>query len=121
MTARGASGAACLAILLVAAPAGAAEFVVCDNGIRCFRAPCPSRSAVDLTTRKLTRGVDIDLSGVPENERRDEKGPLRSGLYYGTGVVDAELVQNDRRMRIVIARYLRPATPAERRLCRPGR
>ena len=34
-------------------PAVAASYVYCDNGLRCFKAPCPSSNALNLATARL--------------------------------------------------------------------
>ena len=42
------------------------SYVYCDNGLRCFKAPCPSNSALDLATGKIIKGVSIDIDGLPQ-------------------------------------------------------
>ena len=82
-----------LALLFVAAcslcamPAFAAEssYVYCDNGLRCFKAPCPSNSALDLATGAIIKGVSIDPSGLPQADKAITD--LSDALYAGKIVV----------------------------------
>ena len=59
-------------------------YVFCDNGLRCMAAPCPSNSALDLTTGKIIKGVSIDIDGLP---REDRALDLSDKLYDGKVVV----------------------------------
>jgi hypothetical protein len=45
---------------------GQGSYVPCDNGLRCVMAPCPSASALDLTTGKVVKGVWVDTDGLPQ-------------------------------------------------------
>ncbi|MBZ9757264.1 hypothetical protein LB524_18410 [Mesorhizobium sp. ESP6-5] len=82
-----------LAVLIVATssictlPAFAAaesSYVYCDNGLRCFKAPCPSNSALDLATGTITKGVSIDTSGLPQ---ADEAITAQSDVLYSGKIV----------------------------------
>ncbi len=59
-------------------------YVFCDNGLRCVAAPCPSNSALDLTTGKIIKGVSIDIAGLPQE---DKALNLSDKLYAGKVVV----------------------------------
>lgn len=59
-------------IWVTAAPAEAGSqgaYVFCDNGLRCFTAPCPSNSALDLASGKIIKGVSIDISRLPQQDK----------------------------------------------------
>lgn len=96
------------------------EYVYCDNGMRCVRAPCPSRSAKDLQTGEVIRGARLDLDGLSETDRK--RSDLQDALYRGTLVLGGQRVsrpsptlgQGDT---LIIARIVRPATLAERQHC----
>ncbi|WP_292455362.1 hypothetical protein [Mesorhizobium sp.] len=63
---------------LCAMPSFAAEsYVYCDNGLRCFKAPCPSNSALDLATGTIIKGVSIDPSGLPQADKAITIFPTR--------------------------------------------
>jgi hypothetical protein len=59
-------------------------YVFCDNGLRCVSAPCPSNSALDLTTGKIIKGVSIDIDGMPQEDKALD---LSDKLYAGKVVV----------------------------------
>lgn len=75
-----------MAASICAAPAFAAEssYVYCDNGLRCFKAPCASNSALDLATGKIIKGLSIDTNGLPQ---ADKALDLSDKLYAGRIVV----------------------------------
>jgi hypothetical protein len=97
-------------------------YVYCDNGLRCIRAPCPSRSARDLTTGQTYRGIHLDLQGLsPEDRKRSDLG---DALYYGTLVLGGEILSMppapDGRPAgtILLVRHIvRPSIKAERSHC----
>lgn len=104
------------------------RFVACDNGLRCVRAPCPSRSAVNLDTRRMTRGVDFDLSALTEEERADLG---REALYYASKVLEARIEPRPRPPEgpmagpslaqvLVVTAVFGPSTPDEAAQCRGG-
>ena len=73
---------------LCALPSLAAEsssYVYCDNGLRCFKAPCPSNSALDLATGTIIKGVSIDSSGLPRQDKAITD--LSDALYAGKIVI----------------------------------
>ncbi len=49
-------------------------------------APCPSDSALDLTTGKVIKGVSIDIDGLPQEDKALD---LSDKLYAGKIVVPA--------------------------------
>ncbi|UDL88264.1 hypothetical protein LGH82_24445 [Mesorhizobium sp. PAMC28654] len=59
-------------------------YVFCDNGLRCVAAPCPSHSALDLTTGKVIKGVSIDIDGLPQEDKALD---LSDKLYAGKVVI----------------------------------
>ena len=65
--------------------AAESSYVYCDNGLRCFKAPCPSNSALDLATGKIIKGVSIDSSGLPQADKAITD--LSDALYAGKIVV----------------------------------
>lgn len=104
----------------------AARFVACDNGLRCIKAPCPSRSAVNLDTGEITRGVGFDLRALTP-EARASLEP--SGLYYGTRILEARIENRVHGPRaeggrqpplLVVTAVFGPSTPAEAAQCRRG-
>jgi len=63
---------------------GQGSYVPCDNSLRCVMAPCPSTSALDLTTGKVVKGVWVDIDGLPQ---QDKALDLPDKLYAGKLVV----------------------------------
>jgi hypothetical protein len=61
------------------------SYVYCDNGLRCFAAPCPSNSALDLASGTIIKGVSIDTSGLPQADKTITD--LSDALYAGKIVV----------------------------------
>ncbi|KFC63840.1 hypothetical protein FG93_05348 [Bosea sp. LC85] len=90
-------------------------FVVCDNGLRCVQAPCPSKDVVLVPSGRRYAKTDPDLSGLPAADaaRRD----LASGLYYGRLVLSGT-VEDGPPVRITATKILRRATAHEAALCR---
>lgn len=110
-----------LAAGLLAAAAGPAVadslYVGCDNGLRCFRAPCPSRDTVDVTTGRRFARTTLDVGGLSAADKA--RPELRDGLYYGTLAFEGRLGRDARGEPVVIAiRIARAATAREARLCR---
>jgi hypothetical protein len=105
------------------ASAGEASYVYCDNGLRCFRAPCPSSNALDLATGKVAKGVSIDTEKLPSKDRTDE---LPNDLYAGKlvlkGFIETRSVTHTGKTYLlpylVATGVERAATPAESRRCR---
>jgi hypothetical protein len=108
-----------LAVAALAAatlPAGAqALFVTCDNGLRCVRAPCPSKDVVLVPSGKRFARTEPDLSGLPPADaaRRD----LSDGLYYGRLVLTGTVTEGPP-VQILASKVLRRATAHEAALCR---
>lgn len=71
--------------VMTSVAAAESSYVYCDNGLRCFKAPCPSNSALDLATGKIIKGVSIDTSELPRADR--ERPHLSDMLHYGSVVV----------------------------------
>lgn len=78
---------AILALLASPATANAAgsSYVYCDNGLRCVKAPCPSNSALDVSTGEVIKGVTIDTERLPAGDRDTQD--LTEALYSGRVVV----------------------------------
>lgn len=99
------------------ATAGWAEdlFVSCDNGLRCVRAPCPSRDVVLLPSGKRYARTGPRLEGLSEADRK--RLAADSGLYYGTIVMGGAIDQGPP-VRVIARRVVRATTASEARLCR---
>lgn len=90
-------------------------FVTCDNGIRCFRAPCPARDVLVLPSNKRLPGTEASLAQLTEAERKRVADV--SGAYYGT-IVFAGEIDERRKPPVIATRIVRNATKAEAALCR---
>lgn len=111
-----------------AQPAEDHLFAGCDNGIRCIRAPCPTRDVVGLPSGTRHHNVEIDVSGLALDERN--RPDLARGLYDGSIVFAGSLVRGMKRvgelemvtLKVRATAIARTATPEERSLCRgpPG-
>ena len=99
------------------ATAGSAEdlFVSCDNGIRCIRAPCPSRDVVLLPSGKRYARTGLRFEGLSEVDKKRLAGS--SGLYDGT-VVLGGTIEEGPPVNVVARRIVRATTPGESTLCR---
>ena len=112
------------AILLsfaAACPLSAAEslYVVCDNGLRCVRAPCPSSTARDLATGEAFKGVSPVLDGLPEADR--ERIRQTDALYFGRLVLKGHVQRGDNApSALVVTGIVREATAEERKGCPAG-
>lgn len=121
-----------LAFLIAAAsstgtlPAFAAtesSYVYCDNGLRCFKAPCPSNSALDLATGKIIKGVSIDTSGLPQADKAitDQSDVLYSGKIVVRGSIEQRtqsITGKDYSLPWLVAtRIVRTARDSERKHC----
>ena len=115
-----------VAVVLVSATpasAAAASYVYCDNGLRCFKAPCPSSNVLDLATGLVTKGASIDTGRLPAKDRTES---LPDDLYAGKlvlrGFVERRSVtytgKKYRLPYLVATRVVRAASPAESRRCR---
>ncbi|MER8442385.1 hypothetical protein NKH52_04135 [Mesorhizobium sp. M1066] len=110
---------------LCAMPSFAAEssYVYCDNGLRCFKAPCPSNSALDLATGTIIKGVSIDPSGLPQADKAITD--LSDALYAGKIVVRGSIEHRTQTITgkehnlpwLVATRIVRTAKDSERKHC----
>ena len=104
-----------------ACPLAAAEslYVVCDNGLRCVRAPCPSSTARNLATGEAFKGVSPVLDGLPEADR--ERIRQTDALYFGRLVLKGHVQQgNNGPSALVVTGIVREATAEERKGCPAG-
>lgn len=111
---------------MAAAPAVAGSYVVCDNGLDCVTAPCPSTNALDVQSRKQMRGIWVDVTGLPiEDQTRIER---ERGLYKGTlvitGHIKSRVVQSPTGPHtlpyLITSAIERPSSAEERKLCMAG-
>lgn len=111
---------ALISIAIFAPIAHSAEvtFITCDNGLRCFRPPCPSRDTVLLPSGRRLARIEPDLSALTEAQRRQLLD--KSALYHGT-VVLAGTLEETPAVRIAARSIVRTATKAEAELCRRRR
>ncbi|WP_185970305.1 MULTISPECIES: hypothetical protein [unclassified Mesorhizobium] len=101
---------------------GQGSYVPCDNGLRCLMAPCPSTSALDLTTGKVVKGVWVDIDGLPQ---QDKALDLPDKLYAGKLVVAGSIENRPRSLNgkqhslptLVATGILRTAKDSERKHC----
>ena len=107
-----------LAIIGAALPAKAeSQFVSCDIGLRCIKAPCPSRDTVELGSGRRFIGVAVDLSRVSDFDKA--RKDFDAGLYAGALVLAGTVVGDPPTSgQITITRVVRASTAAEMRLCR---
>jgi len=90
-------------------------FVACDNGLRCFRAPCPARDVLLLPSNRRLPRTEASLAQLTEAERK--RVAEVSGSYYGT-IVFAGEIDEGRKPPVIATRIVREATKAEAALCR---
>ncbi|QND62501.1 hypothetical protein HB777_00335 [Mesorhizobium loti] len=110
---------------LCAMPSFAAEssYVYCDNGLRCFKAPCPSNSALDLATGTVIKGVSIDASGLPQADKAitDHSDALSAGKIVVRGTIEHRIqtiTGKDYSLPWLVAtRIVRTAKDSERKHC----
>ena len=99
------------------------SYVYCDNGLRCFKAPCPSNSALDLATGTIIKGVSIDTSGLPQADKA--RPDLSDLLFYGSIVIRGRIESRPDKatdgiqiQKVIVAKAIeRPATMKERNHC----
>jgi hypothetical protein len=121
-----------LAFLIAAAPsicalpalaAAQGSYVYCDNGLRCFKAPCPSNSALDLATGTIIKGVSIDTSGLPQADKAitDQSDVLYAGKIVVRGSIEQRtqtITGKDYSLPWLVAtRIVRTASDSERKHC----
>ncbi|MER8695283.1 hypothetical protein NKI77_32100 [Mesorhizobium opportunistum] len=103
--------------------AGESSYVYCDNGLRCFKAPCPSNSALDLATGTIIKGGSIDASRLPQADKA--RADLSDLLFYGSivvrGRIESRLDKATDGMpmrKVIVAKAIeRQATMKERNHC----
>jgi hypothetical protein len=103
--------------------AAESSYVYCDNGLRCFKAPCPSNSALDLASGTIIKGVSIDASGLPQADKAITD--LSDALYAGKIVVRGSIEQRTQTITgkdyslpwLVATRIVRTAKDSERKHC----
>ncbi|RUX69559.1 hypothetical protein EN925_30445 [Mesorhizobium sp. M7A.F.Ca.US.006.04.2.1] len=110
---------------LCAIPSFAAEssYVYCDNGLRCFKAPCPSNSVLDLATGTIIKGMSIDTSGLPRADKAITD--LSDALYAGKIVVRGSIEHRTQTITgkeydlpwLVATSIVRTAMDSERKHC----
>lgn len=101
----------------------ASSYVYCDNGLRCVKAPCPSNSALDVSTGEVIKGVTIDTERLPPSER--DAPDLAEALYSGRVVVRGSMEVRTRTITgkeyklayLVAAGIERDAREGERKHC----
>ena len=103
--------------------AAQSSYVYCDNGVRCFMAPCPSNSALDVATGTIIRGLSIDTSGLPQADKAiiDQSDVLYSGKIVVRGSIKQRtqtISGKDYILRWLVAtRVVRAAKDSERKHC----
>lgn len=99
------------------------SYVYCDNGLRCFKAPCPSNSALDLATGTVIKGVSIDISGLPQADKAitDQSDVLYAGKIVVRGSIEQRtqtITGKDYSLPWLVAtRIVRTAMDSERKHC----
>jgi hypothetical protein len=115
-----------IASSICASPAFAAaesSYVYCDNGLRCFKQPCPSNSALDLATGKIIKGLSIDTRGLPQADKAitDQSDVLYSGKIVVRGSIEQRtqtITGKDYDLSWLVAtRIVRTAKDNERKHC----
>jgi hypothetical protein len=116
----------CLSIPPFAMAGEGSSYVVCDNGLRCLKAPCPSSTAYDLAGGQPVRGVYADIDGLSEADRRRIRET--DALYFGRLVLHGRIENRERTIAgrshmlpsLIITGIGREATSSERRQCPSG-
>lgn len=111
---------AALVSLCLAAPLAAADrlYVVCDNGLRCFKSPCPSSTVRDLATGKTFKSVSPVLDGLAAADR--ERISRTDALYFGRLVLRGHVEIRKKASVLVVTGVARKASARERRGCKAG-
>ena len=91
-------------------------FIVCDNGLRCVRMPCPHRDVVALPSGTRYPRNEPKFENIP---RTEIERLMRDGALYEGTVVLGGTIDRGPPASIVARRVVRPATPAETAVCRP--
>ena len=112
--------AACL--LLAATSQSVAKdgaWVACDNGLRCFAAPCPSTTVSDIATGKSWKGTSPDISRLSEADQQRIRET--DALYFGRLVLRGHIEKQAKGpSALVVTGIERKSKPAERRHCPKG-
>ncbi len=114
----------CLSAVLLsfclAAPLAAADglYVVCDNGLRCFNAPCPSSTVRDLATRKTFKSISPVLDGLAEADR--ERINQTDALYFGRLALRGHVEIREKASVLVVTSVARKTSARERHGCPAG-
>lgn len=111
---------AALLSLCLAAPLAAADglYVVCDNGLRCFKAPCPSSTVRDLATGKTFKSISPVLDGLADADR--ERINQTDALYFGRLALRGHVERREEASVLVVTGVGRKASARERRGCPTG-
>lgn len=113
--------AALLFIFTIPSPAD--SYVVCDNGLRCVMAPCPSYNALHLETGNVGRLTLLDLTALSPRDRDALSNDMGNGSRVLEGTVNRSKSDKNRLpdVALVVAGTSRPATRHEHNLCRRNR
>lgn len=109
---------ALLPLLVSPLAAADARYVVCDNGLRCVTAPCPSSAILNLDSGEEFKGVSPDIGGLAEADRQRIRET--DALYYGRLVLHGHVEAVAGKRTLVVTGVAREATAEERRHCRAG-
>ncbi|MGQ3209899.1 hypothetical protein [Shinella sp.] len=112
---------AIVVLFLLASPLAAAEgsYIVCDNGLRCFKAPCPSSAVRNLATGQAFKGSYPDISRLSKADQQRIRDT--DALYFGRLVLTGRVERRGQNLPSFIATGIeREATKAERRHCPAG-
>lgn len=109
-----------LVSLCLAAPLAAADrlYVVCDNGLRCFKAPCPSSTVHDLATGKTFKSISPVLDRLAAADR--ERISQTNALYFGRLALRGHVERGEEASVLVVTGVAREASAGERRGCPTG-
>ena len=94
------------------------SYVYCSNGIVCMMAPCPSGNALDLTTGKIIKGVSLNTTPLPLQDRvsPDVSENLVTGKIVVRGSIQQRGDKHDPPM-LVVTSIERTAKDSERKHC----
>lgn len=94
------------------------SYVYCTNGIVCMMAPCPSGNALDLTTGKIIKGVSLNTTPLPLQDRvsPDVSENLVTGKIVVRGSIQQRGDKHDPPM-LVVTSIERAAKDSERKHC----
>ncbi|AOF88460.1 hypothetical protein [Sinorhizobium sp. RAC02] len=111
-----------VALLFLLAPplaAGEGRYIVCDNGLRCFKAPCPSSTVWELATGQAFKGSYPDISRLSEADQQRIRDT--DALYFGRLVLAGRVERREQNgSSLIVTGIERATTKAERRHCPAG-